>query len=381
MPVDQSENLSLPYIAPQQAQKHVTHNEAIRMLDAVVQLSVASDTQTAPPATPDPGERHIIAAGATGAWAGHDLEIAAYQDGAWAYYPPQAGWLAWVEDIAGLQLWDGSQWIAAGAQESLPLFGVNTVPDATNRLAVKSDAVLLSHDDVTPGSGDMQLKVNKAASGGTGSVLFQTGFSGRAEFGLAGNDDFSIKVSPDGATFRQAIVVDRNTGHVGIGATPSANLEVRDDNAASEMRFKTAGDYNAIFAGDSNRTLQGAGNLIIVGRWNGNTVTAIRLECGPDTANKDDGQIAFRTASGGSMAERMLITHDGKVGIGTGSPGALLDVNGAVRVKSYTVAGLPSASGEGAGAMIFVSDETGGAVLSFSDGTDWRRVTDRAVVS
>ena len=59
----------------------------------------------------------------------------------------------------------------------------------------------------------------------------------------------------------------------------------------------------------------------------------------------------------------------------------LLDVNGAVRVKSYTVAGLPSASGEGAGAMIFVSDETGGAVLSFSDGTDWRRVTDRAVVS
>jgi hypothetical protein len=47
--------------------------------------------------------------------------------------------------------------------------------------------------------------------------------------------------------------------------------------------------------------------------------------------------------------------------------------------KSYTVATLPSADPEGQ--IIYVSDEAGGAVLAFSDGTDWRRVTDRAVVS
>lgn len=47
-------------------------------------------------------------------------------------------------------------------------------------------------------------------------------------------------------------------------------------------------------------------------------------------------------------------------------------------LKSYTVATLPT--GE-AGELIFVTDETGGAVPAFSDGTDWRRVTDRAVVS
>ncbi len=46
---------------------------------------------------------------------------------------------------------------------------------------------------------------------------------------------------------------------------------------------------------------------------------------------------------------------------------------------TYTVATLPSAAG--AGAMIFVSDEAGGAVVAFSDGTNWRRVTDRAIVS
>lgn len=46
---------------------------------------------------------------------------------------------------------------------------------------------------------------------------------------------------------------------------------------------------------------------------------------------------------------------------------------------SYTVATVPAATP--AGRMIYVSDETGGAVPAFADGTNWRRVTDRAVVS
>ena len=46
---------------------------------------------------------------------------------------------------------------------------------------------------------------------------------------------------------------------------------------------------------------------------------------------------------------------------------------------SYTVATVPSATQQGQ--MIYVSDETGGAVMAFSDGTNWRRITDRAVVS
>jgi len=51
-----------------------------------------------------------------------------------------------------------------------------------------------------------------------------------------------------------------------------------------------------------------------------------------------------------------------------------------VRLASYTVADLPDAA-QYTGAQIFVSDETGGAVPAFSDGTNWRRVTDRTVVS
>jgi hypothetical protein len=57
-------------------------------------------------------------------------------------------------------------------------------------------------------------------------------------------------------------------------------------------------------------------------------------------------------------------------------------------VQGYGVSGLPSASNMGSTAaadpfssIIFVYDETGGATLAFSDGTNWRRVQDRAVVS
>jgi hypothetical protein len=51
------------------------------------------------------------------------------------------------------------------------------------------------------------------------------------------------------------------------------------------------------------------------------------------------------------------------------------------KLPSYTVAGAPSASGMGAGSMIYVSNESGGAVPAFSDGTDWRRFTDRVIIS
>ena len=66
---DNSTILSLPLILPAQAQKHVTHNEALRILDVAVQAAVSDRTQVAPPVGPAQGQRPIIAAGATGDWA------------------------------------------------------------------------------------------------------------------------------------------------------------------------------------------------------------------------------------------------------------------------------------------------------------------------
>ena len=85
--MSQSPNLALPYILAAQAQKHVTHNEAVRSLDALVHLTVLDRTRTAPPASPMDGDRHLVAASPTGAWADKATQIAAYQDGALASWP------------------------------------------------------------------------------------------------------------------------------------------------------------------------------------------------------------------------------------------------------------------------------------------------------
>lgn len=214
--MDHTSNLRLPYIMAAQAQKHVTHNEALRALDAVVQLSVKDCDLASPPSTPEEGDRYIVGPAASGAFSGHDGEIAAWQDGAWMFYIPAEGWLAWVQDEGMLYAFSSEDWheFAGGSSSVNPvgLVGVNTTANEVNKLAVKSDAMLFSHDDVTPGTGDMRQKLNKAAPGNSVSQLYQTGFSGRAETGLTGDDDFHIKVSPDGSAWRDAVVIDKDSG-------------------------------------------------------------------------------------------------------------------------------------------------------------------------
>lgn len=277
-----STHLKLPFILPAQAGKHITHNEAIAALDTLAQLAVLDRDLAIPPASPAIGARYIVAGSPTGAWSGKTNHIATHDGSVWLFHAPEPGWLAFVLDENGLLAWSGSAWLPTiGLDAKAEKLGLNAAADSTNRLSVKSDAVLFSHDDVTPGSGDLRLKLDKAAAGNTASLLYQTGFSGRAELGTVGDDKFHLKVSADGSVWREALVVDPATGNVGLG---------------------------------------------------------------------------------------------------TATPAIRLDVDGPLRPKSYTVATVPAASA-GAGQLIYVSDETGGATLAFSDGTAWRRLADRAVVS
>ena len=56
---DTSPILAMPYIQPSQAQKHVTHNEALSLLDVIVQLAVESAVLATPPATAVEGDRYM----------------------------------------------------------------------------------------------------------------------------------------------------------------------------------------------------------------------------------------------------------------------------------------------------------------------------------
>ena len=243
---DSSPILALPYLMPAQAQKHVTHNEALQRLDVLVQRVVESVDATLPPASPQDGEVHALGAGALGDWAGQDGMLALRQAGAWVFVAPQAGWRAWGRAENRLRLWTGSAWAGLPVDtDMLDGVGIATAHDATNRLAVASPASLFSH----AGTGGHQMKLNKAAPGDTGSVLFQTGWSGRAEIGLAGSDDLAVKVSANGSLWNTALTVAAGSGVVTLPAglvaggpvTGAAVTQTSSD--ATAGRLMKVGDF------------------------------------------------------------------------------------------------------------------------------------------
>lgn len=133
---------------PAQAQKHVTVNESLGRLDALVQAAVQSRVETAQPASPSEGEAWILPAGASGAdWDGFfEHDIAYFQDDAWRRIGARAGLTAWVVDEAALVMFDGTAWAAFAdaitALANLTELGVGTAPDASNPFAAKLNSAL-----------------------------------------------------------------------------------------------------------------------------------------------------------------------------------------------------------------------------------------------
>ncbi len=278
---DATPRLGLPYLAAAQAQKHVTLNAALALLDGLVSSAVESRALAAQPTAPADGALYILPASPTGAdWAaaGGDA-LMRFEAGAWEALPAGDGQLAYVRDEARMVVRRAGAWVDAaqviGALQNLGSLGIGATADANNPLIVAGPSALFTH----AGHG-MQVKLNKAAAGETASLLYQDAYGGRAELGLCGDDRFHLKVSPDGSTWSEAFTVD-GQGRVGFGTTPTSRLQVE----------------------------------------------------------------------------------------------------GAVRVKTYAKAALPSASGEGSGAIIHVYDDSAGSTLAFSDGGTWRRVHDRQPVA
>jgi hypothetical protein len=358
---DTSTHLGLPYLLAAQAQKHVTHNEALRLLDAMVQLSVLDRTRTIPPVSPADGDRHLVASGATGLWAGWDFNVAFWVDGVWMRLVPRPGWLVWIAAEQAFVVWNGTIWDPVGVPQDVSdaifslvndadptkkalfsLSGITTgttrtfiLPNTSSELAIlagtqtftgnktfsgtltasgtvtvsatsasigtatttatygmgtgatttgvtktvnlgtggaSGSTIVVNIGSATAGAGGttvvntptvtfanavtqvgmpqanltaqllglggatadsfnrvsvntpallfnnagagIEATVNKAAAGNDAAFAFKTGFSARALIGLLGNDDFSLKVSPDGSVFFDALKIDRTNGQV-----------------------------------------------------------------------------------------------------------------------------------------------------------------------
>lgn len=280
MATETTDTLSLPYIMPSQAQKHVTHNEAIATLDVLVQTVVADETAT-PPGTPAPGDRLIVAPDPTGAFAGQAKAIAVYRDGSWAFMAPQTGWTAYDRTRERVVVFTGENWEELPpprALTALDTVGVNAAANAGNRLAVASPASLFTHE-----GNDHRLKINKAAQADTASLLFQNGYFGRAEMGLTGSDDFAVKVSADGANWVEAMRIDGGSGRLSFPQGVAGFREVLTANRICYVR-KTGSDANdGLASGTAFLTVQKAIDAALALDM---SIYSVTIDVGPGTFNE-----------------------------------------------------------------------------------------------
>lgn len=104
-------NLGLPMLQAAQAQKHVTVNEGLTLLDGMVNLRLTDMGLTTPPVTAVDGECFGVPSGAVNEWAGQDGTIAVRTGGGWSFVVPQRGWRGWSVAHSATVTFDGAAWV------------------------------------------------------------------------------------------------------------------------------------------------------------------------------------------------------------------------------------------------------------------------------
>ena len=113
------------------------------------QQNVKDKDLSAPPVSPVDGDRYIVGASPTGAWAGQAGKIAWYYNAAWNFDTPTEGWNTWIEDENLFYYHDGTSWIAR--------------PDGDMRKAVydtDNDGIVDKAENVDDGAGNATTAAN-----------------------------------------------------------------------------------------------------------------------------------------------------------------------------------------------------------------------------
>lgn len=160
MSTDATSRLGLPFLAAGQAQKELTHNEALALADASICAAVQGIAIDVPPANPALGQCWIVGATPSGAWAGRAHALASWTAGGWRFVPPAEGLCAWVipdrlwvvrdngawrvGDLRGSQLILAGQRVVGPRQTGVPAPSGGTVVDVEARAAINAIIARLS---------------------------------------------------------------------------------------------------------------------------------------------------------------------------------------------------------------------------------------------
>ena len=220
----------------------------------------------------------------------------------------------------GIDVDSGSPITSAGTIQ-LGLSNIPVAKLASSAVSYGGVSVTLGQTDATPAF-DLTDATNYE-----GTAVKSSGETGGSKFLREDGDGTSSWqiVDTGSATIAGTIATDQiavGTGTDTIGG--SDNFAWND----STLTLTNTGDTAITLLGDANRSGENSHAMAMRGKWDGTVIGTMMIMSGPDTTNKDDGQLAFYTASAGTQAERMRIDETGNVGIGTSAPNSLLEVVG-----------------------------------------------------
>lgn len=104
--------LAMPFLMPGQAQKEMTHNEALSRMDIALHACAQALGLDTPPAAPELGQCWIIGNAPTGDWAGRARQFAGWTEGGWRFMQPFEGLVVWLAEEKLFAHWDGMDWVA-----------------------------------------------------------------------------------------------------------------------------------------------------------------------------------------------------------------------------------------------------------------------------
>jgi hypothetical protein len=306
--------------------------------------------------------------------------------------------------------------------QNIALLGVGTQADAANPFAAKLNKALWTAKSIAEGGdGDLRYTLNKESTADSLSLLMQTGYSGRAELGLTGTDDLTVKVSADGAVWTTALTIDRASGYATVAGNPTnplgiatkqyavaragdtmtgdltitqvgpsdiRNISDGSSSAATLESYRTGATAHCSIVGNAAYGSLAAPGLIGAAdvdlfelsarAWNGSAfgqqarIAFVSSEIHSAGALGVDCVVSCTPA--GSTVRQDVMRVSAATGLSMFGANTVVDQNRHLRLRSYTISTLPSAAAS-AGQVIFCSDLGGGGAQLVSDGTKWRRAS------
>lgn len=144
---EQTNRLALPLLSAGQAQKEITHNEALMQLDALVHPAVEAIDVATPPPSPSLGQAWVVPAQSAGAWEGQVDKLVVWTQGGWRFIPPVSGMVLWIKNRLTIAYYTGANWqVGSLPFERLEIAGKRVVGAQQNAVADPSGGTMIDSE-------------------------------------------------------------------------------------------------------------------------------------------------------------------------------------------------------------------------------------------